>query len=252
MLVQLLAAFRSDGFSGTIRGMEKEDFDIDSLAAFLHLMPPQVLRMAERGRLPGRKVAGAWRFSRPEIHHWLEDRIGVSDEEELIEVEDVLDRDDPAQEQPPSIAKLIPEGGMAVPLKARTQPKVITAMTNLAMETGMLWDPAKMAEAVRARENLHPTALDNGVAMLHPRRPLPGILAEAVIALGRTHQGIPFGGGCLSDIFFLICSTNDREHLRILARLSRLVGDAEFISALRDSEDVRDMRAAIVQFESEL
>jgi len=230
--------------------METEDFDIDGLAAYLHLMPPQVARMADRGKVPGRKVGGAWRFARAEIHHWLEDRIGVSDEGELIEVEDVLDRDAPSEDQPPSIAALIPETGMQVPLKARTQPKVITAMTNLAADTGMLWDPEKMAEAVRARENLHPTALDNGVAMLHPRRPLPGILAEAVVVLGRTHQGIPFGGGCLSDIFFLVCSTNDREHLRILARLSRLVGDPKFIAAIREADDTASMRAVIVEFEA--
>jgi len=232
--------------------METEDFDIDALAAYLHLMPPQVARMADRGKLPGRKVGGAWRFARAEIHHWLEDRIGVSDEEELIEVEGVLDRDNPADEEAPSIAMLIPPGGMVVPLQARTQPKVITAMTTLAAGTGMLWDPEKMADAVRARETLHPTALDNGVALLHPRRPLPAILAEAVVALGRTHQGIPFGGGCLSDIFFLVCSTSDREHLRILARLSRLVGDAKFIAALREAGGETEMREVIVEFESGL
>ena len=50
---------------------------------------------------------------------------------------------------------------------------------------------------------MHSTALDNGVALLHPRRPMPAILAEAVLALGITPGGIPFGsGGSLTDIFF--------------------------------------------------
>jgi futalosine hydrolase len=41
--------------------------------------------------------------------------------------------------------------------------------------------PAVMAEAVAAREDLHPTALENGVALLHPRRPQTSILAEPLV-----------------------------------------------------------------------
>jgi PTS system nitrogen regulatory IIA component len=127
-------------------------------------------------------------------------------------------------------------------------------MSELAAETGFLWDSGKMAEAVRDRENLHPTALDNGVALLHPRRPLPAILAEAFLALGRTYQGIPFGGrrGSLTDVFFLICSTDDRGHLRTLARLSRLLNDDSFLAGIRTAEDAASMHSWIVQRESEL
>jgi PTS system nitrogen regulatory IIA component len=92
---------------------------------------------------------------------------------------------------------------------------------------------------VREREDLHPTALDIGVALLHPRRPLPGILAEPFLALGRTYQGVPFGGvrGGLTDIFFLILATDDRGHLRTLARLSRLLSDGTTLDGLRCCED---------------
>jgi PTS system nitrogen regulatory IIA component len=55
-----------------------------------------------------------------------------------------------------------------------------------------------------------------------------------VLALGITPGGIPFGsGGSLTDIYFLICSTSDHEHLRILARLSRVINDADFLWAMR-------------------
>ena len=134
-----------------------------------------------------------------------------------------------------------------VPLDARTRGSVIAKMTELAARTHLLWDPAKMAEAVRAREEMHSTALDNGVALLHPRRPMPAILAEAVLALGITPGGIPFGsGGSLTDIFFLICSTSDHEHLRILARLSRVINDQDFSGAMRAAEDA----AALHQLDS--
>jgi excisionase family DNA binding protein len=58
--------------------MATEDFDVDSLAAYLHMMPPQIARLAERGKIPSRRVGGQWKFSRAEVHHWLEQRIGFS------------------------------------------------------------------------------------------------------------------------------------------------------------------------------
>ena len=174
--------------------MSTNDFDLDGLAAYLHLTPPQVLRMVDRGRLPGRKVGGQWRFSRAEINHWLEDRIGLADDEQLEQVEIVLERHrGPEEEETITIARMLPLAAIAVPLAARTRNSVIEKMTELAASAGVLWDPGKMAEAVRDRESLHPTALDIGVALLHPRQPLPGILAEPCLALGRTHQGVPFG-----------------------------------------------------------
>ena len=72
--------------------MPHSDFDLPTLARYLHLSPEKVAKLADRGQLPGRKVSGEWRFARADIHHWLERRIGASDEEQLLEVEGALDR----------------------------------------------------------------------------------------------------------------------------------------------------------------
>ena len=218
--------------------MSEDDFDLDSLAEYLHLPRERVSRMVERGKLPGRKVAGNWRFARPEIHHWLEHRIGGLDEDELEQLEGALERSD-SESQSVSIAEMLSIEAMAIPLAARTRSSVITGMVETVERTGWLWDSRKMAEAVREREDMHPTALDNGVALLHPRRPLPRILAHPFLAMGRTEAGIPFGGdhGALTDVFFLICSVDDQGHLRTLARLSRLLADGDFLKELRRAED---------------
>ena len=235
--------------------MAQDDFDVDRLAAYLHMMPAAVLKLAERGKLPGRRVGGEWRFSTAEIHHWLEDRIGLSDDEELVQVESALGRAAAAlsDDDEISIAGLLHEDAIELPLNARTRGSVIEQMTGLAARAGPLWDSQKMADAVRAREEMHSTALDNGVALLHPRRPMPSILAEAVLALGVAPRGIPFGsGGSLTDIFFLICSTSDHEHLRILARLSRIISDQELLSAMRTAADAATLHRLIRERESEL
>ena len=235
--------------------MPRSDFNIQTLAAHLHLTPQQVSRLADRGKLPARKVGGEWRFSRAEVHHWMERRIGLSDEEELLEVEGVLDRTATTEDEPEiSIGELLPVEAIAVPLSARTAGSVIRSMVDLATQTGMLWDPEKMAEAVRSREEMHPTALENGVALLHPRRPMGAILGQALITLGRTPTGISFGGsnGSLTDVFFLICSTDDRGHLRTLARLSRVITVPDFLEKLREASDSRTAHRLIVEAETNL
>ncbi len=235
--------------------MPSGDFGIRSLAAYLHLTPQQVTRLADRGKLPGRKVAGQWRFSRAEIHQWLEDRIGLRDEGNLVNVEGVLSRQAAEQRQRQIIlVELLPPEAIEIPLKARTRNAVFAAIVEVAARTGWLWDPEKMAEAVRAREEMHPTALENGVALLHPRRPMPSILGRAFLALGCTATGIPFGGsrGGLTDVFFLICSVEDRGHLRTLARLSRLITSPGFLDGLREAPDAAKAHQLVAETEAKL
>ncbi len=235
--------------------MVNEDYDVLSLAAYLHVTPERVRKMAERDQLPGRRIAGEWRFSPAEIHEWFEQRIGVSDEEQLNKVEQVLERHpEPVAEADVHVPDLLAEDCIFVPFLARTKRSVIQRICDQTFETGKLWDPAKMAEAIESREELHPTALENGVALLHPRRPMTSIIGDPFLALGITTTGIPFGGprGCLTDIFFLIGSTSEPGHLRVLARLSRLIQQAELLESLRSAETPGEAFDAIQQFDEDL
>jgi nitrogen PTS system EIIA component len=234
--------------------MPHGDFDVSGLARYLHIDPQKVVRLADRGKLPGRKVGGQWKFAKSEIHHWFEQQIGLSDEQKLLDFEGVLQRGAPAgEEQEVSIAALLPREAIAVPLAARTRNSVIDSMVELAARTGWLWDTKAMADAVRAREDMHPTALENGVALLHPRRPMPQILAQPLLALGCTTTGIPFGDNApLTDVFFLICSTEDRGHLRVLARLSRLLTVRGVLNALHQASDAESVHQLIAEIEERL
>jgi len=204
--------------------------------------------------LPGRKVSGEWRFAKPDIHHWLENRIGLSDEAELIEVETALQQSAPAGSQEDiCIADLLPIEAIAIPLFARTRNSVIDSMVELAAKTGWLWDTREMADAIKLRESMHSTALENGVALLHPRRPLAKILAQPFLAMGCTSSGIPFGSDVpLTDVFFLICSMEDRGHLLVLARLSRVLASPGFLNAMHQVNDAREAHQLIIETEERL
>lgn len=229
-----------------------EDFDVAGLANYLHITPDQVLKLVKQDKLPARRVGGELRFSEAEIHHWLEARIGVSDDQQLQKVEAALQRSTPTADAW-TLTGLCAVERIAIPLRSRTRGSAIRDMCQLATQGGLMWDAAAMAEAVLAREELHPTALDNGVALLHPRRPQSSILADSVLALGVTSQPLPFAGdGQLTDIFFLICSYDDATHLQILARLSRLISQPDLLSALRQATSPGEAHAALHAAEAPL
>jgi PTS system nitrogen regulatory IIA component len=230
----------------------QEGFDAASLARLLQITPGQVERMADRGRVPGRKVGGEWRFSQAEIHHWLEDAIGTSELSDRSKVEAWLKDHGPPEEA--RVSQWLRPETINCPMDARTRSSVIQKMVQLVAQTGLLWDEGKMRDAVRDREHLHPTALDNGVALLHPRRPLGSILAEPVLAIGSTQQGIAFGGprGELTDVFFLICSVDDTGHLQMLAKLSRMLADPEFVLGLRTEMEASVLHYWICQYEEQV
>ncbi len=229
-----------------------DDFDLEGLARYLHLTVAQVKKMTERGKIPARRVGGAWRYSPAEIHHWLEDRILDSDSEEVARIEGVLEAE--AEPEELTIEVLLLPEAVAVPLLARTKTSVITEMVGLAAATGHLWDPDRMVEAVRQREDLMPTAMEGGLAFLHPRRPMGSILGRPLLAFGMTTRGIPFGDarGALTDLFFLLCSTSDRGHLRALARLGRVMSTPGILEELREAPGAEAAREILVARERSL
>jgi PTS system nitrogen regulatory IIA component len=133
---------------------------------------------------------------------------------------------------------LLPQACCAVPLPASTRASVLRELVRLAEQSWQVYDPDAILEAVQAREETASTALANGVAIPHPRRPLANALGESLIAFGRTASGIPFGAenGNLTDIFFLVCCRDDRTHLRVLTRLSRLLLQPGFLDELRATD----------------
>src|SRR5262249_7704506 len=211
-----------------------ETLDIAQAAAYLRRDAREVGRLADRGVLPGRKVGGQWRFARAEINHWLEERLHEHSEEHLAELEEAHAGEVPE----PLLTNLLNESLIAVPLIANTKPAVLRGRVKLPEGSWQVYDPDAIREALEQREEMGSTALAWGVAIPHPHRPLTSALGDSLVAFGRTARGIPFGAerGGLTDLFFLVCCTDDRTHLRVLARLTRLFLRPGFTDALRSVE----------------
>ncbi len=212
--------------------MSNETMDLDQLATYLQRDVREVIKLASRGHLPGRRVGGEWRFARAEINHWLETQLSSYSEHELTAVE--KSRHEQPHEQP-LISVLLTEATIAVPFEAKTKASVLRELVKLAEQSWQVFDPEAILEAIRQREEQASTALLGGVALPHPHRPLPAALGEHVLALGITSSPVPFGGPGASgtDIFILVCCRDDQTHLQVLACWSRLLLRPGFADDLR-------------------
>jgi nitrogen PTS system EIIA component len=229
--------------------MGNDTMGLAELATLLNRDQRELDKLASRGQLPGRKVGGAWRFASAEIQQWLEGEMPGFDDEQLKGIEEA--HPEPAE---PLVTQLLAPDCVEVPLQARTSASVPRAMVRLAEQSWQVYDPEAIYGAVQAREDQGSTAQDNGVAILHPHRPLTAALGESVIAFGRTAGGVPFGapGHGLTDLFFLVCCRDRKTHLRVLARLSRLILRPEFIDQLRAAETAADALHVIREAEAAL
>jgi PTS system nitrogen regulatory IIA component len=223
---------------------------LTELASYLKRDVREVGKLASRGYLPGHKVGGEWRFARAEINQWIETQLPAYTEKQLVE----LESGDRGGSEEPLIAGLLSEASVAVPLGASTKASVLRELVSLAEQSWQVYDAPVILDAIKAREEMGSTALPNGVAIPHPRRPLPNALGESVIAYARTNSGIPFGAphGELTDIFFLVCCRDDQTHLRVLARLTRLLMQPGFLDDLRETETAAESWEKIATAEQEL
>ncbi len=231
--------------------MSSEMMDLEQLASYLQRDVREVNKLATRGHLPAHKVGGQWRFARAEINHWIETQMHAYTEQELTALEQGGNR---RAETEPLVTTLLSEATIAVPLPASTRASVLKELVTLAEQSWQVYDPQAILEAIRTREEMGSTALESGVAIPHPRRPLPAALGEHIMAYGRTVSPIPFGGSRagLTDIFFLVCCRDDRTHLQVLARLSRLLLRPGFVDELRDAETPAETWDIISSHEQDL
>ena len=85
--------------------------------------------------------------------------------------------------------------------------------------------------------------MPGGVALCHPRRPVPSVISTQFVCFLRTQKPVDFGGGDGGDtsVFFLLCATDDRSHLYGLARVARIIhnGVLDLIRGAATEEEIR-------------
>jgi PTS system nitrogen regulatory IIA component len=219
--------------SALVKLMPYRNMSLAELARHIGMDARTLRKWAEKGKLPGQKVGGEWRFNRAQMLDWLQREMHSLDEEHVRNLERAMR--DGGKERP--IGSHLALEAIDLNLPARSKPSVLRELVRLAQRTGLVYDAAQVLAALEEREALGSTALPRGIALPHPRRPLAFATAESILCLARVPTGVPFGApdGGLTDLFVLVITHDEREHLAILARLAMLF-NSDLPDALRQAE----------------
>lgn len=238
--------------------MRDNNFTIDEIATCLGVGAMKVDKLARTGQLPGDIVDGVWRFNRIRFISWMQRNMHTIDTDRLMRIEvaigHVFREPDPRSSAAGAVVtNLIPDAGVDLNLPARTRQSVLSELVRLIDGTGFLYDGEQLLDELRKREEEGTTALSRGVAIPHPRRTLPYATAQSLICLGRVPGGIGYGqsDGGLSRLFFLISCHEDAQHLRVLARLTRML-DPQTVAALLAATESEDALAILAAREEEI
>lgn len=217
--------------------MSDEIMTIREVADYMKMNERTIYKLAQGGEIPAVKVANQWRLKKRWVDEWLESQMRVFGPRWQARVEKGQD------EGGFRIADLFREEVISTNLAATTGEEVLEELVDLLVMAGFLRLKGPFLRAVKERESLYTTAIEPGLAIPHSRWALAGQVVEPAIAFGRSRKGIDFGSldGGPTFLFFLPCAPEDGLHLRILARLAKLLRCQDLVGELKQAEVSREV-----------
>ncbi len=231
--------------------MPGEVMNEQQVAAYLQMDLRELRKLASRGNIPCRRTKQGFVFRKGQVDHWVFENIDSLEPEQLAGIQKGVSDHHGFDRRELLVAALIPPKGIVVPLEAKTRPAALRALVDVADGAGLVYVRDDLLEELTGREELCPTTVLHGVAMPHPRHPLPYDIAESFVVVGLTATGIPYGAedGSLTRLLFLVCCKDERTHLHVLARLAQMLHETGAIDDLLEAGSPDDLRRALLRHE---
>ena len=136
-------------------------------------------------------------------------------------------------------------------LSARNKDEALAELINTIIQGGIKLKHSSIIEILKQRENLGSTGIGDGVAIPHGKIPE---LDEIIVAFGRSMEGIPFDSldGKPVHLFFLLLAPENSsgQHLKILAKISKMLKDVDFRKKLLKAKSQSDLYKIILDQEN--
>jgi len=137
-------------------------------------------------------------------------------------------------------------------LKAGNKRDALTELAGVFALGRIKVDSEAMLHVLLERERLGSTGIGDGIAIPHGK--LPG-LEEMVVSFGRSREGIAFEAmdGKPVHLFFLLMAPENSagQHLKALAKISRMLKDANFRKSLLEAKMHEDLFRIIAEKDDE-
>ena len=144
-----------------------------------------------------------------------------------------------------ALADLLDERQVILRLRSRKPANAIREIVQLLAQNGRIDKPEAFLEQVLAREQAHPSVVENGVAFPHARTDL---VDQIVLGVGRSRAGVPFGqNGTRAHLVFVIGVPQQlvNDYLICVGTLARMVKDDAIRSKLLSAETPHEFLDAL-------
>ncbi len=132
-------------------------------------------------------------------------------------------------------------------LRSKTKIQALEEMVNFLLQKEKEIDKDEVLKVILEREKLGSTGIGEGIAIPHGRLKK---IDHLVASFGRSIEGIDFQSmdGRPTHLFFLLIAPEDSAgtHLKILARISRLLRDNAFRKKLMEASSREEIFQMIV------
>ncbi len=139
-----------------------------------------------------------------------------------------------------TLTDLLDEKQVVLELRSRKVPNALREIVELLAQNGKIANPKAFFEKALAREQAHPSVVENGAAFPHARTDL---VNEIVVGIGRSRAGIPFGDNGVRARLIFVIGVPERlvgDYLICVGALVRLVIDDTVRSGLLHAETARE------------
>ncbi len=197
---------------------DDEILTIRDVAKYLKMNERSIYKLVHQGLIPTFKIASQWRFRKNIVDAWLESQM-TSPVNSLPE--------ENFQDAP--ISSLLKPEGIKTRLSGRRKNEVLEELADLMVEAHFIKDRDRFLREILNRERLCTTAIQKGVAMPHPRRNGNHFTRRAALVFGCSREGVDFGSldGEPTHLFFMLCAPEDHLHLKIMAKINKLLARSE-------------------------
>lgn len=220
--------------------------ELSELATCLDLPLNTVERWIRQGRIPIRKSGSRCIFKKAVLVKWAK-------KHDILFTPPAEHQDVQGEDAGDSLVGALKRGGVHHNVTGKTVEDVLKSATNLMPEMeederGLLF--SKLIE----RESLTSTGIGKGVAIPHPRTPLPGSERLPIVSTCFLKHKVDFNS--IDDkpvsVMFVIVCPSVKTHLNLLSKISYCVRDDEFVDFLNASPDPDHYYQKIEDLEKQL
>lgn len=232
------------------------DLKIKDVAELLNVSETTIRRWLKDGKIPAYQLNHQYRFSKSEIEDWMmkcklgKEEFSPFGEKQIYPLPSDIAIPHRGGLQSFSLYRAMHKGGVLHDVSGKNKAQIIkNAMQKAAPRIG--FDPELITELLMDREALMSTALNNGIAIPHPRDSIlehPGSDLIVTVFPEKPIEYDSLDGKPVHTLFFLF-SCSDKTHLHLLSKLAHLSSQKSALELLAEKPTAERLLSYVKEWE---